>query len=132
MKLHHIGIVVDDLKSSILRHRSTFNIRPITEIVTDSVQKVRVVLLSGDEERGVPIELIAPLTEDSPVSRVLEKENHLYHVCFEVDNIDHALKVARTQGAIIVSKPAEATLYKGKRIAFIYTRDKYLVEFVEK
>lgn len=132
MKLHHIGIAVADLKSSILRHKATFNISPITEIVTDAAQKVKVVLLSGDERRRAPIELIAPLSKDSPISKILEKENSLYHICFEVESIDHALKVARRQGAIIVSEPTESKLHEGKRIAFIYTRDKYLVEFVEK
>jgi methylmalonyl-CoA/ethylmalonyl-CoA epimerase len=131
MKLHHIGIASDDLKSSILRHKATFNMHPISEIINDTVQRVKVVLLSSDDG-GMPIELIAPLTEDSPVAKALKKENRLYHICFEVDNIDLALGTARKQGAIIVSKPMKAKLHKNKRIAFIYTRDKYLVEFVEK
>jgi len=132
MRLHHVGIVTDDLESAIKRHKDLFSLHPVTEIVKDTTQKVKVVLLSTSEKEGVTIELIAPLTNDSPVSNFLKKGTGLYHVCFEVDDIDVALANARKHGAIIVSKPTEARLYEGKRISFVYTRDKYLVEFVER
>lgn len=132
MRLHHVGIVTDDLESAVQRHKDLYNLHPVTKIVRDPIQKVKVVLLStlGNEE--VTIELIAPLTGDSPVSNFLSKGTGLYHVCFEVDDIDKALANARKHGAIIVSKPTEARLYGGRRISFLYTRDKYLVEFVER
>lgn len=132
MKLHHVGIVTSDIKSGIQHHKALFNFHPITEIVEDPVQKVAVVLLSGPEAESMPIELIAPLAEDSPVSNILKGRTRLYHLCFLVDNIEEALKNARKHGAIIVSTPAPAELYKGKRIAFIYTPDKYVVELLEK
>lgn len=132
MRLHHVGIVTDDIKSGIKRHKALFNLRPVTKVVSDPNQKVAVVLLSTPEQEGTSVELIAPLAKDSPVSNVLKKGTHLYHICFEVDDIEEALERARKQGAIVVSRPSEAKLYRGKRIAFIYTRDKYLVEFLEK
>jgi len=132
MRLHHVGIVTDDLESAVQRHKDLFNLHPVTEIVRDPIQKVEVVLLSTPGNEGVTIELIAPLTRDSPVSSFLSKGTGLYHVCFEVDDIDKALANARKHGAIIVSKPTEARLYEGRRISFLYTRDKYLVEFVER
>jgi len=132
MRLHHVGIVTDDMKSGIQRHKALFNLRPITKVVADTNQKVDVVLLSTPGQEGIPIELIAPLTKDSPVSNVLKKGMRLYHICFVVDDLEKALDNARKQGAIVVSKPSPAKLYEGRRIAFIYTRDKYLVEFLEK
>lgn len=132
MRLHHIGIVTDDMDSGIRRHEALFNLHPITPVVNDPRQKVAVVLLATPKEEGAAIELIMPLAEDSPVSNVLKKETHLYHVCFVVDDIEEALSKARKEGAIIVSQPVQAQLYDGKRIAFIYTRDRYLVEFLEK
>jgi methylmalonyl-CoA/ethylmalonyl-CoA epimerase len=132
MKLHHVGIVVDDIESGIQRYKALFGFVPITEVVDDPIQKVSVVLLSGPEADGAPIELIAPLADDSPVSNILKGNVRLYHLCFLVENIEEALRNFRSQGAIIVSGPVPADLFEGKRIAFVYTPDKYVVELLEK
>jgi len=132
MKLHHVGIVTSDIKSGIQHHKTLFNFHPITEIVEDAIQKVAVVLLSGPEAGSVPIELIAPLTDDSPVSNILKERTRLYHLCFLVEDIEETLKNARRHGAVIISRPAPAKLHNGKRIAFMYTPDKYIVELLEK
>jgi len=132
MKLHHVGIVVDDIESGIQLHKALFGFDPITEVVDDPIQKVSVVLLSGPEADSVPIELIAPLSDDSPVSKILKGNTRLYHLCFLVENIEETLKNFRSHGAIIISGPVPAELYEGKRIAFVYTPDKYVVELLEK
>ena len=130
MKLHHIGIASDDIDSAIQRHRALFNLHPITEVVKDPVQKVLAVLLSAPEA-PVPIEIVAPLTDDSPLANILKKGIRIYHLCYLVEDIEKALEYARKQNSVIVSKPSPAKLYNGRRIAFIYTPDKYVVEFLE-
>jgi methylmalonyl-CoA/ethylmalonyl-CoA epimerase len=132
MKLHHVGIVVEDIEKGIQRYKAMFGFVPITEVVNDPVQKVSVVLLSGPDKGSVPLELIAPLTNDSPVSKILQGNMHLYHLCFLVNDIEEALKKFRSNGAIIISGPVPADLFKGKRIAFVYSPDKYVVELLEK
>jgi methylmalonyl-CoA/ethylmalonyl-CoA epimerase len=132
MKLHHVGIVVDDIESGIQRYKALFGFVPITEVADDPIQKVSVVLLSNPKADGVPIELIAPLTEDSPVSNILKGNVRLYHLCFLVENIEEELKNFRSNGAIVISGPVPAELFDGKKIAFVYTPDKYVVELLEK
>ena len=132
MKLHHVGIVVDDIEAGIQRYKALFGFVPVTEVVDDPVQKVSVVLLSSPESDGAPVELIAPLTDDSPVSNILKGNVRLYHLCFLVENIEEALKNFRSNGAIIISGPVAAELFEGKRIAFVYTPDNYVVELLEK
>jgi methylmalonyl-CoA/ethylmalonyl-CoA epimerase len=132
MKLHHVGIVVKDIENGIQRYKAMFDFVPITKVVNDPVQKVSVVLLSDSEKGSVPLELIAPLTDDSPVSKILQGNMHLYHLCFLVNDIKEALKKFRSNGAIIISGPVPADLFEGKRIAFVYTPDKYVVELLEK
>lgn len=132
MKLHHVGIVVDDIESGIQRYRAMFGFVPVTKVVKDQVQKVSVVLLSDPEKVSVPIELIAPLTDDSPVSKILKGNMRLYHLCFLVEDLEEALKNFRSNEAIIISGPVPADLFDGKRIAFVYTPDKFVVELLEK
>ena len=132
MKLHHVGIVVDDIESGIQRYKALFGFVPVSEVVDDPIQKVSVVLLSNPESDGAPIELIAPLTDDSPVSNILKGNVRLYHLCFLVDNIEEALQNFRSNGAIIISGPVPAELFEGKKIAFVYSPDKYVIELLEK
>jgi len=131
MKLHHVGIVVENIESGIQRYKSLFGFVPVSEVVDDPIQKVSVVLLSNPESDGAPIELIAPLTDDSPVSNILKGNLRLYHLCFLVDNIEETLQNFRNNGAIIISGPVPAELFEGKKIAFVYSPDKYVIELLE-
>jgi methylmalonyl-CoA/ethylmalonyl-CoA epimerase len=132
MKLHHVGIVTDNMEAAIRRHKELFGFVPITKVIDDPIQKVSLVMLSGPEADSIPIELITPLSEDSPVSQILKGKAHLYHLCFLVEDIEGTLRNFRSQGVIIISGPVPAELYEGKRIAFAYTPDKYVVELLEK
>lgn len=131
MKLHHIGIASKNIETSIQHHQALFDLQPITEVVDDPVHEVSVALLSDSSQEGVPIELISPLSEKSPVSNLLKKGIHLYHICYVVEDIESMLKKARTERSIVISGPSPAKLYGDRRIAFIYTRDGYIVEFLE-
>ena len=132
MKLHHIGIVTKDIESAIQRYKAMFGFVPVTDVVDDPVQKVSVILLSSPEVDSVPVELIAPLADDSPISKILKGNIRLYHLCFLVEDIKEALRNFRSNGAIIISGPVPADIFEGKRIAFVYTPDKYVVELLEK
>jgi methylmalonyl-CoA/ethylmalonyl-CoA epimerase len=131
MNLHHIGVATNDIMTGIRHHEDFFNIHPVTEIVEDPIQKVLVVLLSAPSVGGPQIELIQPVSDDSPVSNMLKRGTSLYHLCFEVEDIEAALLEARTRGALVISGPAPAELFKGRKIAFIYGPDHYVVEFLE-
>jgi len=131
MKMHHIGILTKDIRSGIRHHEALFNIRPTTEIVEDPIQKVSLVLLSGQSMAGTYLELIQPLTDDSPVSNIVKRGMPLYHLCFEVEDIEEALEKTRISGSIIISGPTPAKLFNGRRIAFVYGPDHYVVEFLE-
>ena len=129
MRLHHVGIVVDDIE----RHGASFakelNLRPLSAIVADPIQRVRVQFW-GDGY-GVSLELIQPTADDSPVQRFLKTGGGLNHLCFEVEDIDAAVEQARESGAICVSGPVAAAACDGRRIAFLFLRDIGLVEFKE-
>jgi len=128
LKLHHIGIATANIEEAVKRHKEVYGLEQVTEIVDDPLHKVSVVLLSASGE--VFIELVSPLKEDSPVSNLLKKGITLYHICYLVKDLDETLKEVKGNTTII-SKPAPAKLYDGRRIAFVYTQDKYVVEFLE-
>ncbi len=131
MKLSHIGILVKDINEGIKHHESLFGFKQLTAIVDDPTQKVRVVLMGHSDEDPVKIELIAPIGEDSPVTDLLKKRQSLYHLCFEVADIEEAKSQARKNGAVIISQPVEAPLFDDRKICFLFTKDHYVIELVE-
>jgi methylmalonyl-CoA/ethylmalonyl-CoA epimerase len=96
------------------------------------VQHVSVCFLGTGELGDLTIELVAPLGDNSPISKVLAKGIGAYHICYEVDEIEAALEYVRSEGCIVVSKPVPATAFAGKRIAWFYTPTRQLVELVER
>jgi len=129
-KLNHIGIVVGNIVSAKKLYASIYGFKTSGTVTRDPLQKVKVAFI--ELGNGVSIELIQPDTDDSPVKKFLEKGGGLYHLCYEVSDLSMQLKKAKKAGAIILGPPVGAKAFNGAKIAFIYTPDKNIVEFVEK
>ena len=77
------------------------------------------------------IELVEPAGEDSPVLRFLEQGGGLHHVCYEVADLEEQLVEFRSRGAVIARRPKPAVAFGGRRIAWVITAEKLLVELLE-
>ncbi len=131
MKLSHVGIIVKDIEAGIKNHEALFGYKQLSDIVEDPAQKVRVVLMGHSEEDPVKLELISPMSDDSPVTELLKKRQAIYHLCYEVPDIEAAKNKARKNGAVMISKPVEAPLFDDRKICFLFTKDHYVIELVE-
>jgi methylmalonyl-CoA/ethylmalonyl-CoA epimerase len=56
----------------------------------------------------------------------------LHHVCYVVDSLEQKLEESRAQRSLIVRSPVPAVAFGGRRIAWIYTRQKLLIEYLER
>jgi len=131
-KLLHVGVAVPSLDRTTETLSKLFGYRVVSGPFDDPIQKVAVNFLTTAPTDKVEIELIAPLTEDSPIRSVLAKNSGgAYHLCFETSDIDKALEHAVKNGCIVVSKPVPAVAFGGRRIAWIYTSSRQLFELVE-
>lgn len=129
MKLHHIGIVVDDIERLRPFYIEMLGMEPLSSVVADPIQRVKVQFL-GDAS-SVCLELIQPMGEGSPVSLFLNKGGGLYHMCFKVKDLDLFLVNVQSMGGIIAKGPDPALAFDGRRVAFVVFREVGLVEFVE-
>jgi methylmalonyl-CoA/ethylmalonyl-CoA epimerase len=102
------------------------------EIIHDPLQQARVTFMSSQGPAGPSIELVEPDSDESPLNKYLAKGGGLHHICHEVDSVDAQLEYARANGAVIVKKPLPAVAFNGRRIAWVYTRQKLLVEYLER
>ncbi|HLX71731.1 MAG TPA: VOC family protein [Verrucomicrobiae bacterium] len=130
--LHHMGIAVPDLQPASEFYSKVMGLRLIAEPVEDPIQKVRVCFLA-DAGRAQPcIELICPLDDKSPVNGYLKKGIGAYHLCYEVNDIESELAALQTKGCLIVSQPVPAVAFAGRKIAWVFTPTKHLLELLEK
>ena len=129
-KLHHLAVVVADIKRSAKIYCELLGVGPATEITYDPQQKVHIQFLSGPALGNLQLELLAPDGEDSPVASALKKGGGPNHLCFEVQDINEALQTARQQGCRVIREPVEAVAMEHRQIAFVFTPDQQVVEFV--
>jgi methylmalonyl-CoA/ethylmalonyl-CoA epimerase len=130
-KFKHIGVAVADLQQALAAHQDIFGYTVISGPFADPLQKVNVCFISKAASLDPLIELVEPAADDSPVNQILAKGIGAYHLCYEVKDIDDALKHVRSRGCLIVSGPVRAVAFNGNRIAWFYTPTRQLTELVE-
>ncbi len=126
-RFHHVGVAVRSIDSAAETMGRQFGAGSRSEVVHDPEQGVRVCFLSLGEVR---IELIEPAAEPSPIDGVLKRGMGLYHVCYEVDDLDGVLARLRGDGAALVAPPRPAAAFGGRRIAFVMSGG-VMVELLE-
>ncbi len=97
----------------------------------DPIQKVRVAFLEP-AAGGSMIELVQALSNDAPVARFQATGVALYHLCFEVNQIEAEVARLRSERALILQEPVPAVAFENRRIAWVYLRQRILVELVER
>jgi methylmalonyl-CoA/ethylmalonyl-CoA epimerase len=131
LNFHHVGFVVPDIAATVQGFVRSLGAQWDGCVYADPNQKVKVTFLTtrpGDPQ----IELVEPVGEDSPVLRFLrEKGSALHHVCYEVEDLEQSMAEMKTRGAMIARRPKPAVAFQGRRIAWMLTAEKLLVELLE-
>jgi methylmalonyl-CoA/ethylmalonyl-CoA epimerase len=130
--LHHVGFVVSSISDEIEGFAASVGATWNGKIFDDPLQQVRVSFLQPAFSVEAAIELVEPTVEHSPVSRFLARGGGLHHLCYEVDNLEEDLKLARTRGSLIVKQPLPAVAFNGRRIAWVVTRNRLVIEYLER
>ena len=130
-RLHHIGFVVPQIPNGMIALSHILGARWDGEIFEDPHQNVKVAFLTTAS--GMPhIELVQPNGEKSPVHEFLRSRGGgLHHLCYEVSDLDLSLRQTRARGAWLVKRPLPAVALGGRRIAWIMTPEKLLLELLE-
>ena len=129
---HHVGFVVRSIEQAIQGFVSSLGAQWDGVVVADPAQKVRVTFLQSRNAGDPLFELIEPGAEDSPVTAAVKKGGGIHHVCYVVDSLDAQLALSQEQRAIIVRRPTPAVAFGGRKIAWVYTRNKLLIEYLER
>ena len=102
------------------------------ETILDPHQQVSVTFLRGKNPADPLVELVEPAGDSSPVLSFLKRGGGLHHVCYVVDSLEAQLEDCRARRSLVVRPPLPAAAFGGRRIAWVYTKNKLLVEYLER
>ena len=115
-RIDHIAIVVEDIETTLGFWRDALGLR-LAQVEDVPEQKSEVAFLPVGQSE---VELVRPTTDDSGVAKYLQKRGPgMHHICFEVDDIEGALKQLKARGVRLINEtPVPGA--GGKQIAFIH------------
>ena len=129
MEVHHLGIIVDDLKNSTIEFEESIGGSKEGKEILD--EGIGVTIQFIKDPSGILYELVQPIDEDSKIFSVLKTNNHLHHIAYKVDLIEERVKELRNNGFGTLTKLMKAKAFENKRVVFLLSPNKYIVELVE-
>lgn len=129
--MDHVGVAVKNLDEAIRVYTDVLGFKlEGVQVLTERKVKVAFISTGGDTR----IELLEPLSSDSPVAKFLESRGEgIHHFAVAVENIEAILKELKRKGVVLVDDTPR-TGAEGARIAFIHPKSMrgVLLELVER
>ena len=114
--IDHIGIAVKSIEGALKFWETALGIK-CTGVEEVAEQKVRTAFLPV---RDTEVELLEPMSDDSPVAKFIEKKGEgIHHLAIRVDDLQKALDELKARGVrLIDEKPRKGA--GGAYIAFVH------------
>ena len=129
MILDHVGIAVRSIEPAVEQWRTVFGYRPLTEVVVNRAQKVRVIFLQ--KEGSLQVKLIEPTDPSSPIYALAQRGGGLHHLCFRCQSLDAEVARMEAAGLRLLAGPQPGEAFDGERIAFVYAGNGLNVELID-
>jgi methylmalonyl-CoA/ethylmalonyl-CoA epimerase len=114
--IHHLGVAVEDLEAALATYERLFGAE-VEHRATVETQGVRAASLRIGTGR---VELLEPLSEDTPVGRFLAKRGPgMHHVAYEVSDLGATLAELARAGADLIDEQPRPGLF-GLEVAFVH------------
>jgi methylmalonyl-CoA/ethylmalonyl-CoA epimerase len=117
-RIDHIGVAVEEIEPALELYRDSFQLELAHREIVEE-QGVEAVLLDVGENH---VELLAPLSGDTPVGKFLARQGPgLHHVAYQVNDIDATLQALKLAGLALIDEHARTGI-RGSRVAFMHPR----------
>jgi methylmalonyl-CoA/ethylmalonyl-CoA epimerase len=126
-RFHHVGVACRSLENAQADLRALGYERAGTQFV-DPLQGVVGIFMEGT---GPRLELLAPWDGSTVLDPWLRNGSRIYHLGYEVADIDSAIRAALNADARQVTSPVPAVAFDGRRIAFLMLRVPLMIELIE-
>lgn len=128
MKLDHIGIAVKSLAAAKIYEALGLTVDHVENVETQGVRTAFIEV--GDAN----LELLEPLSSDSPVAKFIDKRGEgIHHICFRVTDLESHLERLKRQGFRLINESPVPGAH-GCRVAFLHPAagNGVLIELSEK
>jgi methylmalonyl-CoA epimerase len=117
-RIDHVGVAVEDLDAGIALYDQTYAMTLVHRETVEE-QGVEAVLLDVGENH---VELLRPLSDDTPVGKFLAKRGPgLHHVAYQVTDIEAALASLRDAGVRLLDETPRTGI-RNSRVAFLHPK----------
>jgi methylmalonyl-CoA/ethylmalonyl-CoA epimerase len=127
-KIDHLGIAVQSLDETVKYYEEALGLKCEHREEVPS-QKVRTAFFNVS---GTHVELLEPMSPDSPIAKYLEKNPNggVHHVAFATDDIAGQLAQAKAAGVRLLNETPVPGAH-GKQVAFLHPKNTFgvLTEF---
>jgi methylmalonyl-CoA/ethylmalonyl-CoA epimerase len=129
MIFDHVGVTTTDLAAGRALLEASIGVEAWTVEFRDEINDVWVQF--GRCAAGLCYELVAPLSPQSPVNRVLSKKiNVLNHLAYLVDDLPEAAARLRAASFVPVADARPAIAFGGRLIQFFVAPSRLMIELI--
>ncbi len=120
-RLNHVAIAVHDLAKAADVYRRVLGAE-VSEPAAQPAHGVTTVFITLPNTK---VELIAPLGDESPIARFLDRypDGGIHHVCYEVDDVRAARDKLKADGARVLGDGEPKMGAHGKPVLFLHPKD---------
>lgn len=129
MIIDHICFAVKDLKDGIAYWNNVFGYEQLTEIITNSLQKVKVTFLH--KENSIDIKLIEPLEINESLIKFVNRGGGFHHICFKCSDINNKIEELKSKGLIMIVPPQPGEAFNNNNIAFLFAKYGLNLELID-
>ncbi len=129
MKIDHICFAVKNLNDGIAYWQKVFGYRQMTEIVENSLQKVKVVFLHKDD--SITIKLIEPVESNQSLLNFVNRGGGFHHICFKCSDINVKMEELKKDGLLTLVPPQPGEAFNNHNIAFLLARYGLNIELID-
>jgi methylmalonyl-CoA/ethylmalonyl-CoA epimerase len=129
MIIDHICFAVKDLREGITYWEKIFGYSQMTEIITNTLQKVKVTFLS--KEKSLTVKLIEPLDDNQSLLNFVSRGGGFHHICFKCDNIDAGVTDLKQKGLLTLVPPQPGEAFNNNKIAFLLAKYGLNIELID-
>lgn len=129
MVIDHISFAVKNLEEGISYWSRVFGYRQLTNIVVNSLQKVKVVFLG--KEGSIPVKLIEPVEGNLSLQNFVNRGGGFHHICFKCSDINEKLNELSDKGLLVLVPPQPGEAFNNHEIAFLLARYGLNIELID-
>ena len=129
MKIDHICFAVKNIMEGISYWETVFGYRQMTEVVQNSLQKVKVVFLRKDD--SIMVKLIEPQEDNLSLINFVNRGGGFHHLCFRVEDMEEQVHELKEKGLIMLVPPQPGEAFNNHNIAFLLARYGTNIELID-